>query len=70
MVLPPARSFCSPLSWMLLALSWGLTGRADTELNVPGHRLVWNDEFEAPSLDVGKWDVATGGQRLVSARQR
>ena len=45
---------------MLLALSCGLTGHADTELNVPGHRLVWNDEFEAPSLDVGKWDVATG----------
>jgi len=45
---------------MLLALSWGLTGHADTELNVPGHRLVWNDEFEAPSVDVSKWDVATG----------
>ena len=45
---------------MVLVLSCGLTGRADTELNVPGHRLVWNDEFEAPSVDRSKWDVATG----------
>ena len=45
---------------MLLVLSCGSAGLADTELNVPGHRLVWNDEFEAPSVDVSKWDVATG----------
>jgi len=45
---------------MLLVLGSCLTGHADTELNVPGHRLVWNDEFEAPSVDVGKWDVAVG----------
>ena len=41
-------------------LSCGSAGHADTELNVPGHRLVWNDEFEAPAVDVSKWDVATG----------
>ena len=41
-------------------LSCGSAGLADTELNVPGHRLVWNDEFEAPAVDVSKWDVAVG----------
>jgi beta-glucanase (GH16 family) len=45
---------------MVLVLSCGPTGHADTELNVPGHRLVWNDEFEAPSVDLSKWDVAVG----------
>jgi beta-glucanase (GH16 family) len=45
---------------MVLVLSYGLTAHADTELNVPGYRLVWNDEFEAPSVDLSKWDVAVG----------
>ena len=45
---------------MVLVLGCSPTGQADTELNVPGHRLVWNDEFEATSVDRSKWDVAVG----------
>lgn len=45
---------------MLVLPGFGPIAQADTELNVPGHRLVWNDEFAAPSLDASKWDVATG----------
>ncbi len=52
---------------------FGPIAQADTELNVPGHRLVWNDEFAAPSLDASKWDVATGVnawyQRASDGRQ-
>ena len=33
---------------------------ADTELNIPGYRLVWNDEFEAATVDSSKWDVNVG----------
>jgi len=34
--------------------------KADTELNIPGYRIVWNDEFEAATVDSTKWDVNVG----------
>ncbi|MEX0332371.1 MAG: family 16 glycosylhydrolase [Puniceicoccaceae bacterium] len=33
---------------------------ADTELNIPGYRIVWNDEFEGATVDTSKWDVNVG----------
>lgn len=33
---------------------------ADTELNIPGYRLIWNDEFEGATVDTSKWDVNVG----------
>ena len=42
------------------SISTASTLIADTELNVPGHRMVWNDEFEGDSVDSSKWDVNVG----------
>lgn len=36
------------------------TLQADTELNIPGYALVWNDEFEGSAVDSSKWDVNVG----------
>ena len=33
---------------------------ADTELNIPGYRLAWYDEFEAAEVEASRWDVAVG----------
>lgn len=44
----------------LLLLLGAVAAHADTELNVPGHRLVWHDEFAADGVDLSKWDVAVG----------
>lgn len=33
---------------------------ADTELNIPGYRIVWQDEFEGAAVDTSKWDVNVG----------
>ncbi len=50
-ILPIALlSVCCPL----------LSLKADTELNIPGYRIVWNDEFEAATVDTSKWDVNVG----------
>lgn len=56
--------FISPrfaLPFYLLAGLWVepvLT--ADTELNIPGYRVVWYDEFEAAEVDASKWEVNVG----------
>lgn len=34
--------------------------RADTELNIPGYRITWHDEFEGSAVDASKWDVNVG----------
>lgn len=60
MMLTPARSAGRSFGWMVLIFGCALAARGDTELNVPGHRLVWNDEFEVDVVDTTKWDVATG----------
>lgn len=33
---------------------------ADTELNIPGYRLQWHDEFEGTSVDANRWEVNVG----------
>jgi beta-glucanase (GH16 family) len=33
---------------------------ADTELNIPGQRLVWHDEFEGTVVDAARWEVNVG----------
>jgi beta-glucanase (GH16 family) len=33
---------------------------ADTELNIPGYRLIWNDEFEEAVVDASRWEVNVG----------
>jgi len=33
---------------------------ADTELNYPGYRIEWRDEFEGTTVDSSKWDVNLG----------
>jgi len=45
---------------LLLLYGLSLTAHGNTELNIPGYRLIWHDEFEADAVDASKWDVATG----------
>ena len=45
---------------LLTLMSATLELKADTELNIPGHRLSWSDEFEGDSVDPSKWDVNVG----------
>jgi beta-glucanase (GH16 family) len=33
---------------------------ADRNLNHPGYTLTWHDEFDGPTLDTSKWNVAVG----------
>lgn len=49
-----------PVITTLLATGLGPTLSADSELNIPGYRLEWNDEFEAEEVDSSKWDVNVG----------
>ncbi|MGC6423715.1 MAG: family 16 glycosylhydrolase [Lentimonas sp.] len=49
--------------WLVLiiaiyALTQSLIG--NTELNIPGYRVSWHDEFEGDSVDPSKWQVNEG----------
>jgi beta-glucanase (GH16 family) len=58
----------APLALLLAAWLAGCeknasTGPAGPEIPVPdGWRLVWNDEFNAASLDPAKWEVEVNGR--------
>lgn len=43
-----------------IATASSLQLTADTELNIPGYRVQWYDEFEASVVDTTKWDIAEG----------
>lgn len=46
--------------WCLCGLLPALGAAADTTLNIPGHRLVWYDEFQGDAVDTDKWKVNVG----------
>lgn len=43
--------------FLLASFAGGFLVHADTQLNLPGYHMLWNDEFEGTSLDTSKWEV-------------
>jgi hypothetical protein len=56
-ILPRCRGFISAKK--LAALSWITIGGFSLAAPTPGHRLVWQDEFDGSSLDPVKWQYRT-----------
>lgn len=48
------------LGVMLCGLVNSPDAEADTELNIPGYRIAWHDEFEGEAVDPAKWEVNIG----------
>lgn len=48
------------LLFAVAALAQAQRLQGDTALNIPGYRLVWNDEFEGTAVDPARWDVNVG----------
>lgn len=56
---------CIRASFIIFSLCLGFLGlariaSADTELNIPGYRIVWHDEFQGSQVDPAKWRVNEG----------
>ena len=57
-IYPSSR--CHSFAFFTILGLLALPLRADTELNVPGYRMQWHDEFEGSAVDAGKWEVNEG----------
>jgi beta-glucanase (GH16 family) len=57
---PPEFPLRLPILILFMASGLGQSLTADTELNIPGYRIEWHDEFEEAVVDTSKWDVNVG----------